>query len=108
KLFNRRWWDYTGWPLNINGRICIISVVAFGLATVALVKYIGPATISFINTLDPVMVQASSMVIALVMLIDTVYSVRHMNTDKLWFVEKQEEFIENNRIMNRIRETFKR
>ena len=108
KLFHQRWWDYTGWPLNINGRICIISVLAFGLATVALVKYIGPATISFIDSLDPMLVQVSSMLIALVMLIDTVYSVKHMNTEKLWFVDKQEEFIANNRIMNRIRETFRR
>ena len=108
KLFDRRWWDYTGWPLNINGRICIISLLAFGVGIVALVKFIGPATIGVINAMDPALVDCSAVFIALVMIIDTIYSVKHIDSEKLWFVDKQEEFIENNKIMNMIRNTFKK
>ena len=108
RLFDRRWWDYTGWPLNINGRICIISLLAFGVGIVALVKFIGPFTIGVIDTMDPVLMQGSAVFIALVMIIDTIYSVRHIDYDRLWFVDKQEEFIENNKIMNLIRNTFKK
>lgn len=108
KLFNQRWWDYTGWPLNINGRICIISVLAFGFGIVALVKFIGPFTISVIDMMNPRLMQGSAVFIAAIMLIDTVYSVRHIDNEKLWFVDKQEEFIENNGLVNRIRNTFKR
>lgn len=31
-----RWWDYTGYFLNLNGRICLLSAAAFGLAGTAL------------------------------------------------------------------------
>ena len=108
RLFDRRWWDYTGWPLNINGRICIFSVLAFGFGIVALVKLIGPVTIGVIDAMDPMLVQGSAVFIALVMIIDTIYSVKHIDSEKLWFVDKQEEFIENSKIMNRIRDTFKK
>ena len=108
RLFGQRWWDYTGWPLNINGRICIFSVLAFGFGIVALVKFIGPFTIGVIDSMDPMFVQGSAVFIALVMLIDTIYSVKHIDSEKLWFVDKQEEFIENNKIMNMFRNTFKK
>ncbi len=31
-LFHQRWWDYTGWPGSLNGRVCLASAAAFGLA----------------------------------------------------------------------------
>ena len=108
RLFHYRWWDYTGWPLNINGRICIFSVGLFGLGTVALIKFIAPFTFGMIGSLQPQNVYILSAVIASVMLADAVNSVIHLDTDKLWYVEKQVEFIENNAIMNKIKNTFKR
>ena len=78
------------------------------MGIVALVKFIGPATIGVINAMDPALVEFSAVFIALVMIIDTIYSVKHIDSEKLWFVDKQEEFIENNKIMNIIRNTFKK
>ena len=43
KRFNARWWDYSTIPLNIQGRICVPVSIAFGLAGVAIVKYLIPA-----------------------------------------------------------------
>lgn len=37
-----RWWDYSGHFLNINGRICLLGVVAFGLGGVGLICGILP------------------------------------------------------------------
>lgn len=107
-LFHRRWWDYTGWPLNINGRICILSVGLFGIATVALIKFVAPFTIEMIDSLKPFTIEVLSAVFAFVMLVDAVKSARHIDTERLWFVEKQEEFIANNRIVNAIKNTFRR
>ena len=52
RLFGRRWWDYTDWPLNINGRVCILSAAMFGIGTVALIKFIAPFTFGMINRID--------------------------------------------------------
>lgn len=43
KIFHARWWDYTNFPLNINGRICLPASVFWGLAGVALTRYFFPA-----------------------------------------------------------------
>lgn len=37
-----RWWDYSGHFLNINGRICLLGAVVFGLGGAALVCLILP------------------------------------------------------------------
>lgn len=31
KLYKARWWDYSNWPLNINGRVCLYGFLTFGL-----------------------------------------------------------------------------
>ena len=31
KIFHTRWWDYSGYRFNINGRICLETMVPFGL-----------------------------------------------------------------------------
>lgn len=37
-----RWWDYSGHFLNINGRICLLGAVTFGLGGTALVCFLLP------------------------------------------------------------------
>lgn len=41
-LFNRRWWDYTNRPFNIKGRVCLLSLVVFGVFAVVLIDLIHP------------------------------------------------------------------
>ncbi|MGL5067556.1 MAG: putative ABC transporter permease [Sarcina sp.] len=40
KVFNARWWDYTTYPLNINGRICLLNSGLFGIMVVFLIRYV--------------------------------------------------------------------
>lgn len=42
KIFNQRWWDYSKAPLNINGRISLLTSLGFGLAGVIIAKIINP------------------------------------------------------------------
>ena len=37
-----RWWDYSGHFMNINGRICLLGAIIFGLAGTALVCLLLP------------------------------------------------------------------
>ena len=100
-LFHKRWWDYTGWPGNINGRVCLIGGIAFGTFTVALIKLIAP-------------VHIMTCVIAFVMIADTVKTVKCMDSSKLWYVEKQAEFMDELRngrcvgLVKKIKDTFRR
>ena len=38
-----RYWDYTGWPLSIGGKVCLISFVFFGLGGLLLDRLLLPA-----------------------------------------------------------------
>lgn len=51
RLFRVRWWDYTEHPFNLNGRICLESVVSFGIIGVLILKVITPALLGMINLL---------------------------------------------------------
>lgn len=114
ELFNQRWWDYTNWPLNINGRVCIISAAAFGIMTVALVKVIAPFTMGIINSMGLIPMYMLTAVTAFVMLADTVVSVKNIDTDRLWYVDKQSELFpggENGRygeLVRKIKNTLRK
>lgn len=48
QIFHQRWWDYSNYPLNINGRISLLSTLFFGAAGLLLVKLVYPLTIKMI------------------------------------------------------------
>lgn len=42
KIFNARWWDYTHYKINLNGRVCLLGAIVFGTFATVLLKYIHP------------------------------------------------------------------
>ncbi|MGE5455968.1 MAG: putative ABC transporter permease [Ignavibacteriales bacterium] len=40
KIFKARWWDYSDLPFNINGRVCLLNSVEFGILSILLIKYV--------------------------------------------------------------------
>lgn len=38
KLFDSKWWDYSNRRFNLNGRICLLGAVVFGILSVLLIK----------------------------------------------------------------------
>lgn len=110
ELFHQRWWDYTSWPLNINGRVCIFGAIAFGILTVALVKGIAPVTMGIVSSLSAVPLYMLTAVTAFIMLTDTIISVKNIDSEKLWYVEKQSELFADNSggLVNKIRDSLRR
>lgn len=49
KIFHARYWDYSYFPLNINGRISVVSGAFFGIAILFLIKVLHPFTIVFMG-----------------------------------------------------------
>ena len=42
KLFHMRWWDYSHYKFQINGRVCLLNSTCFGLACVLLCHLVQP------------------------------------------------------------------
>lgn len=64
KRFHARWWDYSTIPLNINGRICVPVSIAFGLAGVAIVKYLIPAVENVHTMVNPLVYEVLAIIFA--------------------------------------------
>ena len=47
KIFHARWWDYSDKPFNLNGYICVRSVVTWGLFALILIYAILPPVEKF-------------------------------------------------------------
>lgn len=42
KIFHARWWDYSGQRFQLNGRVCLKNLLAFGVLGVLVVKVLAP------------------------------------------------------------------
>ena len=65
-MFHARWWDYSKFPLNINGRICLPASIFFGLAGVMLVRYVFPLMDLVIRFMPPVVFETSAIILAFI------------------------------------------
>ncbi|MEA4969324.1 MAG: putative ABC transporter permease [Candidatus Pelethousia sp.] len=45
KLFDAKWWDYSNRRFNLNGRICLLGAVVFGILSVILIKIFHPKVV---------------------------------------------------------------
>jgi len=48
KIFKARWWDYSCYKFNLNGRVCLQNSIFFGVAGVFIVKIGNPFIVKFI------------------------------------------------------------
>ena len=48
-IFDARWWDYSNRVLNINGRICLLYAIFWGVLSLILIRIINPQVDRFIN-----------------------------------------------------------
>lgn len=51
KLFHTRWWDYSSYPLNLHGRICLKNSTLFGLMCLVLVFWVHPVIEELVHSL---------------------------------------------------------
>lgn len=74
-----KWWDYSGYFLNINGRVCAEGLLTFGIAGVV-VYYLGPVLDQALRKLRPWLAVTLSAVLLAVFMADNLYSSAHPNT----------------------------
>jgi len=75
----QRWWDYTGYFLNLNGRICAEGLLTFGLGGLAIVYLLAPALDSLLSRIDVRKLTVVAVVLLVLYCADQVYSMRNPN-----------------------------
>lgn len=79
QLFHGKWWDYTGYFLNVNGRICAMSLLFFSLAGMAVSYILAPLFHRWVEKLPRQAVIWVSMGLAILFLMDTLMSLAGPN-----------------------------
>lgn len=70
QLFNRRWWDYSHYAYNYQGRICLLNSLLFGIMGLLLVYLIHPLCSQLIHRLTKGQLMIGSRLIITIMLLD--------------------------------------
>lgn len=118
KIFKLRWWDYSNMKFNINGRICLETLIPFGIIGVLVVKYISPFLINTVNSINFNVLVIINIIILSILITDILISfnvvfnlknvTRNLNKDSTEEIKKAiYKFIHNNIFMyNRIVKAF--
>lgn len=82
KLFNARWWDYSTKRFNINGRICLETLIPFGILGILITYIVNPFFLSIINKLSIGSIYTLSIILFILLISDLILSYRVVNNVK--------------------------
>lgn len=73
-IYGYRWWDYTGYFLNINGLVCAEGLLIFGLGGLAVVYFIAPLLDNYIKKIPLKIIVPICIVLIMAICADNIYS----------------------------------
>ena len=82
KLFKARWWDYSHKKYNINGRICLDNILAFGILGLLMMYLINPFVVKMLGYVSLNIINIVAIVIAVIFVIDNVISLKVISSFK--------------------------
>lgn len=79
KLFKTRWWDYSHIKFNINGRICLETMIPFGIGGVIMIKFFNPFLFGLYGYFPFILLSIISVVIFILIVTDLIISFNIIN-----------------------------
>ena len=74
KIFNARWWDYSNNKFNINGRVCLETIVPFGILGLVLIYVINPFIFDNLSKVPTNVINIIAVVVAVLFTLDLIIS----------------------------------
>ena len=75
KIFHNRWWDYSNMKYNLNGRICLLGILAFTIGTPLIIYFINPLIDRFLLSFSPKTLLIIGLIVFAIFVLDVIYSV---------------------------------
>ena len=69
-----RFWDYSKFPFNINGRVCLYGAALFGAGAVLICRVAEPALLNALELIPPTILAAAALACAALLVIDTAFT----------------------------------
>lgn len=79
KLFHARWWDYSKKRFNINGRICLETMIPFGILGCFISYVMNPFLINHIQSIPQITRHVIAGILGMGFLIDNIISIKIMS-----------------------------
>lgn len=76
KLFNARWWDYSKNKFNINGRVCLDTLIPFGIIATLVICKINPILFELFANIPNNILHIISIILGVIFIIDFIISFR--------------------------------
>lgn len=74
KMFKARWWDYSEKRFNIEGRVCLVNSILFGILGMIFVYFINPFAVDLLHKLPHNILIVISIIIMVIYLVDNILS----------------------------------
>lgn len=74
KVFNTRWWDYSNKKFNINGRICLETMIPFGIGCTLMMYIINPFFTKIISIIPKNVLIIATFILLTIYIIDVIIS----------------------------------
>ncbi len=78
-IHGERWWDYSGYFLNINGLVCAEGLLMFGILGIAVVYFAAPFIDNVLRKIDKRIVVPICVIFTLVFTADAIFSISNPN-----------------------------
>ena len=94
-----KWWDYSGYFLNLNGRICAEGLLVFALGGTAIVYTLAPIIDNQLRKANQKVLKIICIILLVIFTADAIYSLKYPNVGKgiTDYDEKIEVVIEDSR-----------
>lgn len=114
KIYKARWWDYSTKKFNINGRVCLETVIPFGILGLLIMYILNPFFIGKIEAIPQIILNVLSVILLIIYICDNIISgivIRYVkktekdlgkeldNTEEI--TKKVKEILENKSVLHR-------
>ena len=74
KLFNARWWNYSNRKFNINGRVCLETLIPFGIFGSLILLVVNPFVVSIFNKIPDNIFKVITILFFIIFVISPLYA----------------------------------
>ncbi len=74
KKYHARWWDYSNKKFNINGRICLETLIPFGILGVAIMYGTNPILFKLYNQIPQLIINILTAILFIGFILDNIIS----------------------------------
>ncbi len=82
----RSWWNYKDMPFNIDGKICLLASIFFGLAGILLIYFIAPKLKEYYSRLNYKRAAILILFLMAIFTLDFIHSTNHPNIVKRYHI----------------------